>query len=265
MGFLSLFQRKTTTTEAAPAAAQPGDEVQRARTRARQRLIGAVVLVGIGIVGFPLLFETHPRPIPVDIPIEIASKDKVPPLAMPPARPAAASAIAPGKPSATTRAGVITESASEAGRDVPVPTPNRAAVAGSAPPAILSPKSTVAPVDTAAAKSEAPTPRVTPSNDGARANPAPDGKGSAGAKQEPRTAADGRFVVQVGAFAESNSARETRQRVEKLGFKTYTQVVETAAGSRIRVRVGPFASRDEADRAAGKLKSAGLPAALLTL
>ena len=78
-------------------------------------------------------------------------------------------------------------------------------------------------------------------------------------------AAEGRFVVQVGAYAEAASAREARQRAEKLGLKTYTQVVETQAGNRIRVRVGPFASRDEADRAAGKLKSAGLPAALLTL
>ena len=77
--------------------------------------------------------------------------------------------------------------------------------------------------------------------------------------------ADGRFVVQVGAFAEASTARETRQRVEKLGLKTYTQDVDTAAGRRIRVRVGPFGSRDEADRVVGKLKSAGLPAALLTL
>ncbi|HSN33082.1 MAG TPA: SPOR domain-containing protein, partial [Ideonella sp.] len=78
-------------------------------------------------------------------------------------------------------------------------------------------------------------------------------------------AVEGRYVVQVGAFAESAKAREARQRVEKLGLKTYTQVVETPAGSRIRVRVGPFGTREEADRAAGKLRSAGLPAALLTL
>ena len=38
--------------------------IQQARVRARQRLIGAAVLVVIGIVGFPLVFETQPRPIP---------------------------------------------------------------------------------------------------------------------------------------------------------------------------------------------------------
>jgi DedD protein len=94
-----------------------------------------------------------------------------------------------------------------------------------------------------------------------------EGKASAkaDAKAEARSAAEGRFVVQVGAFAEAAAAREARQRVERLGLKTYTQAVDTAAGHRIRVRVGPFGSRDEADRAAGKLRSAGLPAALLTL
>jgi DedD protein len=35
------------------------------RRRARHRLIGAAVLVLIGVVGFPLLFDTQPRPIPV--------------------------------------------------------------------------------------------------------------------------------------------------------------------------------------------------------
>ena len=58
--------------------------------------------------------------------------------------------------------------------------------------------------------------------------------------------------MQVGAFADAEAARETRQKVEKLGLKTYTQVAQTSAGKRIRVRVGPFASRDEADAALAK-------------
>ena len=54
---------------------EPADAVQQARTRARQRLIGAIVLLGIGIIGFPLVFETQPRPIPVDVPIEIPRRE----------------------------------------------------------------------------------------------------------------------------------------------------------------------------------------------
>ena len=74
-----------------------------------------------------------------------------------------------------------------------------------------------------------------------------------------------RFVVQVGAFADAEAARETRKNVEKLGLKTYTQVAQTAAGNRIRVRVGPFASRGEAEAALAKAKAAGLNAVVLTL
>ena len=80
---------------------EPADAVQQARTRARQRLIGAVVLLAIGIIGFPLVFETQPRPIPIDVPIEIPRRDALPPLAMPPARPGPARQ-APASDSAAT-------------------------------------------------------------------------------------------------------------------------------------------------------------------
>jgi DedD protein len=75
----------------------------------------------------------------------------------------------------------------------------------------------------------------------------------------------GRFVVQVGAFTDAVALREARQRVEKLGLKTYTQVIETPSGSRTRVRVGPFSTRAEAEQAGAKLKAAGLPAYQLAL
>ena len=73
------------------------------------------------------------------------------------------------------------------------------------------------------------------------------------------------FVVQVGAFSDEALARATRSKIEKLGLKAYTQVVDTGSGKRIRVRVGPFDSRDDADKAAGKIKSAGLSSAILAL
>src|SRR3954470_11931893 len=99
MGLFSDSKRNPDA--AAPAGLnEPGDAVQQARTRARRRLIGAVVLLVIGVIGFPLVFETRPRPVPVDIPIEIPRQDNAPALVMPPARsiasaPAPAVAMAP--------------------------------------------------------------------------------------------------------------------------------------------------------------------------
>jgi DedD protein len=42
-------------------------------------------------------------------------------------------------------------------------------------------------------------------------------------------------------------------------------VAEVDGTKRVRVRVGPFNSREDAEKAAGKLKAAGLPAAIFTL
>ena len=60
--------------------------------------------------------------------------------------------------------------------------------------------------------------------------------------------------------------KDARARIEKLGLKTYTQVLEApGTAPKTRVRVGPFANKAEADAAASKLQKAGLPAAVLTL
>ena len=250
MGLPSIFKR----AEVPPNASEPADAVQRARTRARQRLVGAAVLVVIGVIGFPLVFETQPRPIPVDIPIEVPRREGSPPLVMPAARSPAT--VAASAPPAAVPSAVITESREEAGLEV--------AAASAAPASETGPKPTPTPIakpPTVAVLEPAPKPAAA-DTEGARARALLEAKPATVA-----TAASnaGRFVVQVGAFADAKAARETRLKVEKLGLKTYTQVATTSSGDRIRVRVGPFGTRDEADRAMAKAKSAGLSAVVLTL
>ncbi|MGQ3175885.1 MAG: SPOR domain-containing protein, partial [Hydrogenophaga sp.] len=77
------------------ASTPPPQSIEAVRRRARHRLIGASVLVLLGVVGFPLLFDTQPRPISVDIPIEIPAKTSP----MPAAKPVASAAASP-KPAA---------------------------------------------------------------------------------------------------------------------------------------------------------------------
>ena len=222
MGLLSSFKRAPGAT---PATVDDPQAVDAARVRARRRLIGAVVLLGIGVIAFPLLFETQPRPIPVDIAIEIPRKETAPPLVLPPmvalTKPASApAAAAPAKPETTvaTKPEFTVETKAE-------------------------PKPGNKPAAQVAAVTELPS------------------KAAASAVD----AATGRYVVQVGAFADAAGARGARAKVELLGLRTYTQAVETTNGTRTRVRIGPFGSREEADRAASKLKAAGMPAAVLTL
>lgn len=257
MGLLSFFKRQPS---AAREPADPAEAVQRARTTARRRLIGAVVLLGVGVVGFPLLFETQPRPIPVDIPIDIPRKESAAPLEVPPARTARRS-----EPVAEE---VLTEKAADAGREVKTPaappshgaasTPSHAPAQKAEAPAADKRERTAAAEPAPAPKpTPTPPPAAKPQDDTQRARALLEGRAS--------EAAAGRFVVQVGAFADANAVRDARAKVEKLGLKTYTQVVDTAGGKRTRVRVGPFNSRDEADKASSKMRSAGLAPAVLTL
>lgn len=276
MGLFSFLKRDDAADAAAPkksaksgAKASAADDVQVLRVRARRRLIGAAVLVAAGVVGFPLIFETQPRPMPVDLPIDIPRKEAAPPLTVPtreplaqaeavakPALPVApaASAELPAEPKAADK-----PASKPAEKPVDKPAEKMAEKAPEKPAA----KPAEKPADKLADKAHdkahdkaADKPKA--ANDGARAQALLEGK-------DPAAANAARYIVQVGAFSENKAAQEVRVKVEKLGLKTYAQAVDTADGRRVRVRLGPFASRDEAERAAAKLKSAGMPGSILTL
>jgi len=53
------------------------------RKRVKHRLMGSAVLVVLAVIGFPLVFDTQPRPLPLDMAIDIPDKAKVPPNAPP--------------------------------------------------------------------------------------------------------------------------------------------------------------------------------------
>ena len=242
------FHRVSSTSPNAAGAAKP-ESMEVVRKRAKHRLIGASVLVLVGVVGFPLLFDTQPRPIALDIPIEIPGKNTVKPLAMPAkteaAKEPAAPALAP-----VPQDKVATGSSLGANEEVVMD--KKPALGTSVTSA---PKKEADPVGKPEAK---PAPKA---DDGARAKALLDGQAAAAAP----SAAEGRMVVQVGAFADAEKAKEVRQKLEKAGLKTYTQVAETKDGKRIRVRVGPFATKAEAGIAASKIKTLDLPASILTL
>src|SRR4051812_19419074 len=84
------FRKGGDESTASPAQTETVEDLRR---RARHRLIGAAVLVGIGVIGFPLLFDTQPRPVAVDIPIEIPDRAKARPLPSPVQAPKAQGAV----------------------------------------------------------------------------------------------------------------------------------------------------------------------------
>ncbi len=280
MALPSFFKRKKTEDEAPPApaaapragrrgAAKPLPEaatsrtqaphesaaVTQARIHARRRLIGAAVLLLLGVLLFPLVFETQPRPLRMDLPMVVAPGKAG-------GAPGAAQVVAPAP--AVTAATTSTAAAATGAAPAPPVRP--------APPMIIEtaePESQTAPqaapqAASRPAASPAAPPAARPASAPARAASKPAATAAAAAAPASPDAS-GRFVVQVGAFADDATVRQTRQKVEKLGLKTYTQEVSTDAGKRVRVRVGPFATRDEASQVLNKLKGAGLPGAVLTL
>ena len=62
------------------AATESPPSVEQVRKQAKRRLMGVSVLVLAAVVVFPLLFDTQPRPVPVDMPIEIPSRKVSKPL-----------------------------------------------------------------------------------------------------------------------------------------------------------------------------------------
>ena len=225
-----------------PSGDNAASNFEAVRKRARHRLIGATALVLLGVIGFPLVFQTQPRPVPVDVQIVIPEKNHVESLPVPPAQPVPIeeAPVVVAKPAARPVEPVEEELAQVSAQVAPSqPLPQPAAAVAAPKPATPKP-----PVE--AVNKPEPTPQPEP-------------------KPEKPAEAVARLVVQVGAFADPARAQEVRSRLERAGLKTYTNVAKTPDGDRIRVRVGPFAKRSEAEAAAAKIKQLSLPAAILTL
>lgn len=240
----------------------PAESVDAMRRRARHRLIGASVLVVLGVVGFPLLFDTQPRPVSVDIAVDIPDRASAKPLVdTSTPKPLSASAgldakeevVPDAKPE--VKAEAKPEPKVEAKPDVK-PETAMAAAAGAAAVAAVVPKAETKPEPAKADAKPAAKPETKAAEAKADVKPAkPSDSKDTGA----------RFVVQAGSFSDEAKLRETRSKLEKAGITTYTQVIEGKDGRRVRVRVGPFTSRDEADKVARKIKQLSLQPQVLTL
>lgn len=268
-----------TSADAVPLSAS---DVEATRVRARRRLIGMVVLVGAGVLGFPWLFETQPRPMSSEIEMVRAGEGDARASEADGAHTPAAS----GKVALVTPAPVPERVESDA-PVTPQPSSEREPVEEILTTPPLKPEA-VARVATqrdepkAVVSKEAPkaAPKESPKEASKDAHKEPPKEATKPAPKEPVKAevkpadkpadksADksaGRYVVQFGAFSDGITAYEARMKVERLGLKTYTQEVKTPQGIRIRVRMGPYADRAEADKALASLRKAGLGGAVLTL
>jgi DedD protein len=285
MAFFKFRLPGQTNTAAEAVNPSPSESLEVVRKRARHRLMGSVVLVLVAVIGFPLLFDTQPRPVSVDTPITIPERAVANTPAPVPTKAAATSVTGMVKPQEPLSSSAVLDANEE------LVTPR--------PPAALRPETaatdannsgfkvdfgkTAAPVvaeakpsksEPAAAdkvreeppksREDAPKAReeIKPREDSKARDEAAKAKALLEGKDNK---SDDRWVIQVGAYTDVAKVKEARQKLESAGMKTYTQVIDSKEGKRTRVRVGPFASKDEADKNAQKIQKLHLETSIFKI
>lgn len=197
----------------------------------KQRLVGAVVLVALGVIFIPLLLEgpgqelvPEMEPMPgISGPGDSIELSRFPDAGEVPEEPAVAvlQKDAPDSAAGATDAAV-------AGQPLPLP---EAAEKPATTDKVKTPEAPVEKPATAAAEAPASKP-VEP------AKP---------------TGPLGNWVVQMGSFSSEANALRLRDKLRKAGYVTQVEKVRVDAKVHYRVRVGPYLQRDEADRDQAKL------------
>ena len=234
-------------------ASSSNQNLEVVRRRARHRLIGAVVLVLIAVVGFPLVFDTQPRPVAVDTPIVIPDRQAVMPLTSSAAVPAAQ---APAKPLKTAPQELSTQAALDPSEEV-VTAPASARPNAVVNEAKFKPEVPIEkPKEKQTEKAKEKVLEIHSKDDGDKAKALLEGK----------TAYSERMIIQVGAFTDVSKVRDVRRKLEDAGLKTYTQIVDGKDGKpTTRVRLGPYDSRDEVEKVLVRIRKLNLSPAVLKI
>jgi len=197
----------------------------------KERLVGAAVLVAIGVWLIPWVLDGPESPLDTG-----ANSLQLP---------AAAEEPLPMRTQTLHLGGASETPAVEAESETPATQDPVPAVVEVPAPVVESPPTVTAPATVAATNAPAPPP--------------PKPVASAPAASTP-TAAKGDWVVQLGSFGEEANARRLAQRAATFGYKANVSSYRSNGRTMYRVRVGPFEARGKADATASALSAHGLVA-----
>lgn len=198
----------------------------------KQRLVGAAVLIALAVIFLPMFFSITPpkqenTTVGLNIPAAPERNFETRNLAVDAPRGASST------PSAAASSGTP-------------PTGDKVTtVTTGAPPTFEAPDNAAAPKPAATSLATAkPTPVVPP----ASAAPTP--------PPAPAVQADGRFLVNLGVYADAGGANALVARVKKLGYPAFAEATQYQGKDAQRVRVGPYADRAAAESVRLKIKQA---------
>jgi len=253
MTFLSnLFRRKPAPQKIEPLArrtfpkrAKSGEETSEdlaltedpEKQRARHRLIGAVTLVLIAVIGLPQILDQQPKPVANDITVQIVSN-----------LPNPAAGVLNVEPDKKPAVEVKAEPKPEI-----------------APP----PAPTVSP-PVAAPKPTSPSPATSNATNKSLGLAA--GEELVSTSKEPagsadtKVAANGKFVIQIGAFASEERANGWVAKLKENKIPYYVLTRNNAEGVKLYLlRAGPFTEREAAESAEKRIRSLGLSPRIVEL
>lgn len=220
-------------------------EAQNIKSRARRRLIGAIALALAVVVILPMVLDSEPKVTGNDIDLRIPAPEK-------------AGEFVPGvAASEVVEAVSLAESAVVSA--VPEAIETAPAASGKITLAETKPSPETKPAEIKTADSHSAEVKKT------EAKPAESKKTDVKpveAKPVEEKSADKPatiYTVQVGAFANANTASQEADKLKAWGFKSYTEQI---AGT-TRVRVGPYTDRKKADEVRLMLEKHGLHPAVV--
>ena len=251
MTFLSnLFRRKPAPQKIEPLArrtfpkrAKSGEESTEdlaltedpEKQRARHRLIGAATLVLIAVIGLPQILDQQPKPVANDITVQIVSNIPNP-----------AAGVLNVEPDKKPPLEVKAE-----------PKPELAPPAPASPP-VAAPK----PASPAPATSNAPNKSLGLAPGEELVSTSKEPAGAADAK----VAANGKFVIQIGAFASEERANGWVAKLKENKIPYYVLTRNNAEGVKLYLlRAGPFTEREAAESAEKRIRSLGLSPRIVEL
>lgn len=297
---MALFSTRAKAASKSSSQAQSSTVLsnEEFKRRAKNRLIGSFVLVVFAVLGFTWLLDSQPRPAINDVPVIIPSLENSPNWSSITASDTLASNsatvhTAPASAHLSSTASNVEASPSVSNTSSsPSPSLNSLAnlpvvavsngVSSASKPSIAA--SSVKPAKTASESkfAQAASMALTAQEKDKQKDKLQDkqkqqeqdnarkkedlfvsaAKLPNTSKPNPDTAAasSGQFIIQVGAYADVNKAKEIKSKLEAAGLTAFTQNVKSNGVDLIRVRVGPFASKNAAEQNTAKVKALGLSA-----
>jgi DedD protein len=253
MTFLSnLFRRKPAPQKIEPLArrtlpkrAKSGEEngedlaltEDPEKQRARHRLIGAATLVLIAVIGLPQILDQQPKPVANDITVQIVSN-----------LPNPAAGVLNAEPDKKPPVEVKAEPKPEL---APPPAPPASAPVAAPKPASPAPVTSNAPNKSLG---------LAPGEELVSTSKEPAGTADA------KVAANGKFVIQIGAFASEERANGWVAKLKENKIPYYVLTRNNAEGVKLYLlRAGPFTEREAAESAEKRIRSFGLSPRIVEL